>query len=227
VLDALSFIGALGLERAARLHSGGVGTSAGSALAVSAEAPDPRLDAVPAAAEDPVERPRLGVAGFALFHGGLVPADALAFGAGARLSWRMPGLQPWVLLGAYLSRPEQVALGAGRLRFEHWSTHAVGCPWRFPASGALGLRPCLELDVGRTTGEAFGVPGATRRSAPWLAAGAGVRAEFSPWQRLELGMALAGVAPLWHSRFYLRPDLTGFDTPRVGYRAEAYTCVLF
>lgn len=224
VLDALGFIGALGLERAARI--GANTTIPGPETATLPARPDARLDAAPPA---PTATPsaELGATGYALFQGGLVPGIRLALGAALELSWPTRGWQPWLQLGAYVGVPEAIAVAGGSLRFEHWSTHAVACPWRFPASGAFGVRPCLELDLGQTSGEGLGVSEATRRSAPWISTGAQLRAGVVLWSRLELGAGLAGVVPIWHSRFFLRPDQTSFETPIVGYRAETYGSILF
>ena len=220
ILDALGFIGALGLERAARISQEPRRRPAGPAPA------DVRLDAAPVT---PSAAPSadLGVMGYALFQGGLVPGSTLALGAALELSWQTPRWQPWLQLGAYVGLPEQRTAAGGSLRFEHWSTHAVACPWRFPTNGAFGLRPCLELDLGQTSGEGLGVSEARRRSAPWISTGAQLRAGVVLWRRLELGAGLAGVVPIWHSRFFLRPDETSFETPIVGYRAETYGSVRF
>jgi len=225
VLDALGFIGALGLERAARIGASTASDGPAEAAARPAQ-PDARLDAAPAA--PPVTAsPELGATGYALFQGGLVPGSELALGAALELSWRALGWQPWLQLGAYVGVPEEITAAGGSVRFEHWSTHAVACPWRFPASGAFGVRPCLELDLGQTTGEGLGVSEAARRSAPWISTGAQLRAGVVLWRRIELGAGVAGVVPIWHSRFFLRPDETSFETPVVGYRAETYGSVLF
>lgn len=228
VLDALGFIGALGLERAARIDVTAGRSDPEPPRADRARSPagDVRLDAAPAT---PSTAPgaELGATGYALFQGGLVPGSTLALGAALELSWQPHGWQPWLQLGVYIALPEERAAAGGSVRFEHWSTHAVACPWRFPASGALGVRPCLELDLGQTSGEGRGVSEATRRSAPWISTGAQLRAGIVLWRRLELGAGLAGVVPVWHSRFYLRPDETRFETPIVGYRAETYGSVQF
>jgi hypothetical protein len=225
VLAALGFIGALGLERAARIPTEPLEAAPGPALPAEPAHGRVGLDAAPVASS--AATPALGVAGFTLFQGGLVPGSLLAFGAALELSWRVPGWQPWVLLGAYMGLPEEKTAAGASVRFEHWATHGVACPWRFPASGAFGLRPCLELDLGRTSGEARGVADATRRSAPWISTGAQLRAGLVLWHRLELGAGLAAVVPLWHSRFFLRPDETRFETPLVGYRAETYGSIPF
>lgn len=229
VLDALSLIGALGLERiAARTGETGaddaveadvVGADAVGADAVGAELP----------ASSPARSgARLGAVGFALWQGGLVPGASIALGAGVRWAWSTPAWQPFILVGASMSWPEERSLeGGGRVRYEHWSTHAVACPWRFPQSDAWGVRPCAELDVGRSSGAGVGVDAAARRSAPWLSTGAQLRAELTLWDRLELTLSLAAIAPLWRAHFFFYPGVERFDTPALGLRASGSATVLF
>jgi hypothetical protein len=127
---------------------------------------------------------QVGVVGFALLQGRLTPGQSVALGAAFRFAWSSPGWQPLLMLGACSSLPEQHRLeGGGSVRFEHWSTHAVACPFRFPQTSAWGLRPCLDLDVGRSSGEAFDVAGAAKHSAPWLSGGVQLRAELELWDR--------------------------------------------
>jgi hypothetical protein len=234
VLDALSFIAALGLERAASSGSGAVSPGAAPSLATSAE-----LDTVPGVVEIdelgaagdgsfPPPSVRLGAVGFALLQGKLTPGQPIAFGVAFRFAWSTPGWQPLLLLGAYASLPEQHRLeGGGSVRFEHWSTHTVACTFRFPKSGAWGLRPCLDLDVGRSSGEAFEVVGAQKHSAPWLSGGAQVRGELVLWDRVELVASAGAVAPFWYAHFFLVPDLQSFTTPALGFRAGSFASLLF
>lgn len=233
VLDALSFVGALGLERSA--SGTGDERSRGAALppSVTQEITGPLSPVEVDEGRVPAQlggarNVQLGAAGFALLQGGLTPAQSVAFGVALRFAWSTPGWQPWVMLGAYSSLPEEHRLaGGGSVRFEHWSTHAVGCPWRFPEAGRLGVRPCLELDVGRSTGEGLGVPRAAKHAAPWLSGGAQLRAELALGDRLELGASFGAVAPLWHAHFFFLPDSRSFETPDFGFRAGSYASLLF
>jgi hypothetical protein len=144
------------------------------------------------------------------------------------LHWSAASYEPVLLLGLYSSVPTEHSNGvAARVRYEHWSSQVVACPWRLPTVGAFGLRPCVELDIGRSSGEGVGVPDATRRSAPWLAGGVALRAELELFERIELSASLAGVVPFWRAHFFLRPDLASFDTPVFGLRAGTSLSVLF
>ncbi|HTV18451.1 MAG TPA: hypothetical protein VMG12_07265 [Polyangiaceae bacterium] len=240
VLDALAFIGALGLERAAAsqraVGSGDVDAGAGErgrepeALSLAASAQPPigadgsRAQRVPPGGH-PVQ---LGAMGFGLVQSGLVPGQSLALGAAVRAAWSGAGWQPLLSLGAYSNLPEERRLeGGGRVRYEHWSLYAVACPRRFPAAGFWGVRPCAELDVGRSSGEAVGVDAAERHAAPWLSAGAQLRTELVLWGRVELALSLAGVAPLFRSHFFVNPGVERFDTPAWGLRAGSFATLLF
>jgi hypothetical protein len=236
VLDALGFIAALGLERAASSGASGASPEMPPRLGASGAAPleeeraaggvDERGTAV--APTGTWQRVRLGAVGFALLQDRLTPAGSVAFGMAFRFAWSTPGWQPWVMLGAYSSVPEQHRLeGGGRVRFEHWSTHAVACPLRFPRNGVWGLRPCLDLDLGRSSGEAFDVAGAEKHASPWLSGGAQLRAELVLWDRVELIASAGAVAPFWYAHYYLLPDVQSFTTPALGFRAGSYASVLF
>jgi hypothetical protein len=234
VLDALSFIAALALERAA--------SSSGT---IPDAAPSPASSAAPGLVVDPTTvevdglraagvRPappqsvRLGVVGFALLQGRLTPGQSVALGAAFRFAWSSPGWQPLFMLGAYSSLPEQHRLeGGGSVRFEHWSTQTVACPFRFPRTTAWGLRPCLDLDIGRSSGEAFDVAGAEKHSSPWLSGGAQLRAELVLWDRVELVASAGAVAPFWYAHFFLFPDVQSFTTPALGFRAGSSASLLF
>ncbi len=236
VLDALSFIAALGLERAASGGDGAATADASSspersaAAALAGSSPAVEIDELgssgaPSPAPDSV---RLGAAGFALLQNELTPGRSIAFGVALRFSWSASGWQPLLLLGAYSSLSERRRLEAGgSVRFEHWSTHTVACPFRFPRGGAWGVRPCIELDVGRSSGQAFDVIGAEKQAAPWLSGGAQLRAELVLWERVELVASAGAVAPFWYAHFFLLPDQESFTTPALGLRAGSYAALLF
>ena len=69
--------------------------------------------------------------------------------------------------------------------------------------------------------------GAARHSAPWLSAGAQLRAEVELWRRFQVGASLAAVVPFWHAHFFVLPDQSSFETPSVGLRAGSVASVLF
>jgi hypothetical protein len=230
VSDALSFVAALGLERVAAEQTSADAARPGLAPPLSARATqDTAIDAAPTAPSDDAERPwRFGVAGLLLLQPGLTPGHALGLGGALRVDGSFPGWQPAFLLGVYSTGTAESRLaGGGRVRFGHWSSHAVACPWRFPSTGLFGVRPCLEFDAGLSRGDGVDVAGAARHSAPWLSAGTQLRAEIVLWRQLQLGVSLAAVVPFWHAHFFFRPRQPSFETATVGFRAGSVASVLF
>jgi hypothetical protein len=228
--DALSFVAALGLERVAAEQTSADAAPPGSAPSLSASATqDTAIEAAPTAPTDDAKGPwQVGVAGLLLLQPGLTPGHALGLGGAVRVDGSFPGWQPAFMLGVYSTGTAETRLAAGgRVRFEHWSTHAVACPWRFPSAGLFGARPCFELDAGRSRGNGVDLADAARHSAPWLSVGMQVRAEVVLWRQLQLGVSLAAVVPFWHARFFLEPDQLSFETLIVGLRAGSVASVFF
>lgn len=229
VLEALSFMGALGLQQAASAAP----VSAENTVPAVAAGTDGRTPggtdagAAREAASEGAQRVRVGALGLALVQGGVVPGRAVAYGAAARLSWTEGTWQPLFLIGAYASGSVQSDLGGGKVRLAHWSTHVVGCPWRFPRESQIAIRPCAELDVGRTLAESLRVEDATSHAAPWISVGPELRAEIDLGDHVELGASVASVFPLWSAHFYLLPDVDAYKAPLWGPRAEAFASVSF
>jgi len=172
---------------------------------------------------------RWGLAAFTWFGSPTAPEPSLDYGLGLHGEWSGSAWQPWLMLGAYTGGAQRVRApgGTAEARFRHIVLQAVGCPWRFPRSAALGLRPCLDLDLGRLSGEGIGVVGARKRSWPWLSAGAELRLEWEPLPGVQLGAMLATVVPLTRPRFYFLPELTSYAVPAVGFRAGAALALCF
>jgi hypothetical protein len=192
-------------------------------LALAEEPPPP----VP----PPAASPRLhwGLSAFTWLGSPAAPGPSLDYGLGVHGEWSGSSWQPWLMLGAYTGGAQRARApgNAAEARFRHLALQAVGCPWRFPRSSALGLRPCLDLDLGRLTGEGIGVASARRRSWPWLSTGAELRLEWAPLAELQLAAMLATVIPLTHPRFYFLPELTSFEVPILGFRAGASASLRF
>jgi hypothetical protein len=230
VSDALSFVAALELERVAVEQTSADAARPGSALPLGGRAAeDTAIDAGATAPSDDAERLwRYGVSGLLLLQPGLTPGHALGLGGALRVDGSLPGWQPSLLVGVYSTGTAESPLaGGGRVRFQHWSTHTVACPWRFPSTGPFGARPCLEFDAGLSRGDGVDVAGAARHSAPWLSAGTQLRAEIVLWKQLQLGVSLAAVVPFWHANFFFRPDQQSFETATLGFRAGSVASVLF
>jgi hypothetical protein len=231
LIEVLSFMGALGLERIAAAEAAAASDAARASAVPTPVAAASRIGA------DPGINSRIGresgglsagATAFALVQTGIAPGQSLGLGVAARLAWSAPGWQPLVSVGVYSGPAREVAIeGAAKARFEHWSTQVVGCPWRFPSRGSLGLRPCVDFDLGSTRGTGQGVRAAEERSAPWLSGGLQLRLELALWDRLELGGSVGATKPFYHARFFFRPGDTAFETPDFGFRAGSYASILF
>jgi hypothetical protein len=237
VLEALALVAALGFERtassvpgpeAAERSSAGVTASgwelsAEQALALSED------HAPPAAVLVRARGARLGLAAFVLTEAIAAPQLGWNYGLGASAHWDGAGWQPWLLFGIYAGGGERARVpeATAVARFERLSTYAVGCPVRFPRSAPVAVRPCVDLDLGRLTGEGLDVSGARRRSSLWASTGLELRFEWSPWPALELSGMLGGVLPLSRPRFYFRPQLTTLEVAPLGLRAGALANLSF
>lgn len=172
---------------------------------------------------------RVGAVGILLMQSAIAPGWSLDSGFGLSMDYPISGLRPWFLLGVYFGTGKDVLSpdGSASARFDHWAVYALGCPWRFDGAGAIALRPCLDFDVGRSSGEGLGVSSDVQSSAPWLSAGVQLRAEVELWERLQLGVSAGGFVPLLHSSFTFAPEATTFEVPLVGFRAGGFGSVLF
>ncbi|HKO90802.1 MAG TPA: hypothetical protein VJU61_06615, partial [Polyangiaceae bacterium] len=130
-------------------------------------------------------------------------------------------------LGVYFGTGKDAlsADGSTTARFDHWAVYALGCPWRFSAA-FVAVRPCLDFDAGRSSGEGQGGASDVKSTSPWLSAGSQLRAEVELWERLQLGISAGGFVPLWHSS-YSFPELATFEVPVFGFRAGGFGSVLF
>jgi len=182
----------------------------------------------PASEAETTQSLRVGAVGILLMQSAIAPGWSLDSGFGLSLDVPMSGLQPWFLLGMYFGTGKDAmsADGSATARFDHWAVYALGCPWRFDGAGSLAIRPCVDFDVGRSSGEGQGGAGEVKSSAPWLSAGVQLRAEVELWERLQLGVSAGGFIPLWHSS-YSFPEVTTFEVPALGFRAGGFGSVLF
>ena len=231
VLEALVLIAALSLE-------GGANGTSGESLAsivVPAELSEPELDGLgdrgapeAAAALPRASDLRFGALGFAQVQSGAAPQLGADLGAALVASWRTAHFDPWLLLGAYAGwTPQLLRVGGATARFEHWAARAEGCPWRFPRQGALALRPCIGLDVGRSSGEGAGVARAALRSAPWLSGLGELRLDVELADRVMLGAAGGATLPFVRPRFYFEPGVVAYHAASVGFAASSFAALLF
>jgi hypothetical protein len=240
LVAALTLIAALGIERAGSSARGAATTEVSEAADVGDAASGWELSREQAWAlsEDGAQRApvpvheegaRLGLAAFLLTETTAAPQPGWNYGLGASAHWNSANWQPWFLLGVYAGGGERARVPGvpASARFERLSTHTVGCPLRFPRSAPLALRPCIDLDLGRLSGEGLDVSRARQRSALWLSTGLELRVEWSPWHALALSGMLGGVLPLSRPRFYFRPQLTAWEVAPLGFRAGALANLSF
>jgi hypothetical protein len=230
VLEALALVATLSLEHgAAPEPSPAVETL--DSFGAPIDATDPVAEATSAASVDAavqVGGPRLGAVGFTLLQTSIAPALSLDFGLGVTLDWSAAAWQPWLSLGAYVSSRSQTrAVEQATARFQHWGVRAIGCPWRFPRSGAFGLRPCLGTDVGRSSGKGEGVPNATGRSWPWWSAFAELRLDTELLPGLQLAVSGGPVVGLVRPRYYFVPGIEAFAAAPWGFAGSGSLGVVF
>ena len=180
---------------------------------------------------DPAPRPervRLAGAALALWGGASRATSDADLGVAVMARWKSDFLQPFLLVGAYGGRERfGVSSTTAGARLERLVLHSVACPLRFPRDAALGVRPCVDLDVGVLRGSGVSVEAARGHTAPWVSTGVQLRAEWSPWGPLELGAMIGGVLALTRPRFYFVPDTTAFQADAVALRAGASAGVSF
>jgi len=232
VLEALALIVALGLEQPDSAPEplppepqkvSGWELSPEQALALS-EVPRPTPAAPQARA-----RVRIGLAAFVLSEAIASPGPSWNYGVGAIVRAERSDWQPWLLAGVYRggSASARIRGATATAHFERWAAQAVACPLRFPARAPIGLRPCLDLDLGHITGRGLGVDRPREPTALWASTGAELRLDGSPWRALELSAMLGAVVPLSRPRFYFRPGVTALEPPVLGLRAGALANLSF
>jgi hypothetical protein len=231
VLEALALIVALELEQAVAPDPPTPEPQAPSGWELSREQAL-ALSEVPRAtpaAPHPVSRVRLGLAAFVLSEAAASSGSSFNYGLGAVVRWQRSDWQPWLLAGVYRGGSESAHLRGetATAHFERSAAQAVACPLRFPASAPIGLRPCLDLDLGRITGSGLGVDRPRQHTAFWASSGAELRLDGSPWPALELSAMFGAVVPLSRPRFYFRPGATALEPPILGLRAGALANLSF
>lgn len=177
------------------------------------------------------ERWRAG-AGMGLALEGAVAPDPVAGLSleGALSRERETALSPEVRLGLIRTFADRVANANGTARFEWTSLRVAVSVVRWPADGALALRPCMLFDAGllQARGERTDRPATA--SPPWFALGGAVRAEAVVLHPLSVAADAGFVAPLRRDRFYFDPggpSGTVFRLPAAGFVARLGVSVQF
>jgi hypothetical protein len=234
VVVALALIAAIALEpeggdvRAAQPPDGAPAPSTATEPAASPAAPD-----TDEAARAPSSGVALGAYAFGMAYGAAAPEGALGAGLALALEWRTASVwQPALSLGVFrvVSDERSFAGGAARARFELSAAQGVLCPWRWPAHGRWGLRPCLEVELGWLEGSSSGpaVIDPTTRAGLWASAALAARADMNPWGPLRLSLLGSGVVPLTRHDFSFSPeDTLVFRVPGLSWQVAVLIGVVF
>jgi hypothetical protein len=168
---------------------------------------------------------RAGPAVWALLDSSVAPQLATGFGAGVLLEWRSDDAwSPELQLGALSLRSERQAdaqsVGS---RFAVSALQGSFCPLRVLSSQTWSVRPCVQLEVGRISGEGVGsaLARSTERHGLWLSSGASLQGGAVVWGPLTLGAAIGATFPWVRHEFFLEPDTLVYRVPAVGWRAGA------
>jgi hypothetical protein len=233
VVLALGLIAAIALEpeggevRTAQAPDGGPGPSATSEPLAS-----PALD-TDEAERAPSSGVALGAYAVGVAYGAAAPDGALGAGLALALEWRTGSVwQPALSLGVFrvVSDERSFAGGAARARFDLSAAQAVLCPWRWPAQGRWGLRPCLQVELGWLEGSSSGpaVIDPTTRAGLWASAALAARADMDPWGPLRLSLQGSAVVPLTRHDFSFSPEETlVFRVPGLSWQAALLIGVAF
>lgn len=226
VVEALSLIAALSLEASPSAPQPSLPSDERARTAPTAP-PEPTRDAAPerGAPAHATNAWTLGPLAFALAQTATAPGWSPALGVGISLSPpTRSGSAPLLLLGVY-GMPTQEARLEGtnpRGRIDLLAAYFAACPWRWPASTRAGLRPCLDLDLGRMTGRGFGGSSSFTRRGLWASVGLGVSGEVNLAGPLWLSGLVAGALSLTAHEFFFAPDYVIYEVPWLGLRAGAF-----
>jgi hypothetical protein len=236
---ALGVIAAMALESrpASRERTAPAEAALAAPSASRAAAPLPAEDTQDAVSASPGASAnagvKLGAFGFALVHGAAAPARALGAGAALGVEWRGPSLwQPALSLGAFRVASEQrsFAGGAARARFALSAAQGLLCPWRWPAQGRWGLRPCLQFELGWLEGSSSGPALIEPRTQTglWASGALAGRGDLDPWGPLRVSLLGSAVIPLTRHDFSFSPDDTvAFRVPGLSWQASVSVGVWF
>ncbi|HKO94234.1 MAG TPA: hypothetical protein VJU61_23935 [Polyangiaceae bacterium] len=168
---------------------------------------------------------RAGPAVWALLDSSVAPQLATGFGAGLRLEWRSDAAwSPELQFGALHLRSErQPAAGSVGNRFAVSALQTSFCPLRVLSSQTWSVRPCVQLEVGRISGQGVGpaLVRSTERHGLWLSSGASLQGGAVLWGPLTLGAAVGATFPWVRHEFFLEPNTLVYRVPAVGWRAGA------
>jgi hypothetical protein len=167
------------------------------------------------------ERWRFGGGARALVTGGLAPDPVLAPSGfvTALYDTRDRLLEPALRLSVAAARSEiyettsETGVHLGDAQFEWWALELSACPLRWPADGALALRPCAGFEAGSLTGRGSRTRDPAEKSALWLALGCSARLEWAALDVLRLELEGGAGFPLTRDSFFFAPQQTVHEIP--------------
>jgi hypothetical protein len=119
-----------------------------------------------------------------------------------------------VRLGVARAESGTLDAGPGHASFT-WTVGRLDlCPIRWPAEGALVVRPCVRADAGSLAAStSSSVPGAQSPVRPWGALGAFAALEWAPFDPLVVEVDASLFRPLGREIFYVAPSAHVYQAP--------------
>ncbi len=157
---------------------------------------------------------RMDVIGGAFVQG--VDAPSAVIGGAVLLGLTLGGertLSPMFRVGVAWASSGSLDANPGAATFAWTVGRAQVCPLRWPAQGALELRPCLTGDFGVVSASATGVSNPQSHVQPWVTLGALALAEWTPFDPLFVEAGLSLVTPLERDRFFVAPSPVVYQAP--------------
>ena len=172
--------------------------------------------------EKPAPRPtaqssrgwRMDVVGGAYLQG--VDAPSAVIGGAVLVGLTLGGegaLSPAFRIGVARASSGPIDANPGQATFAWTVGRAEICPVRWPARGAVDLRPCLAGDFGVVSASATGVSNPQSHARPWETVGALALAEWEPLAPLFVVAELSLETPLERDRFFVAPSPVVYQAP--------------
>jgi hypothetical protein len=157
--------------------------------------------------------PNLALGGFAELSAELEIDErrSVAFGVGLHRTWSETHSTP-----------------DGDADFTWTAGRAWFCPVSLPNHGVFGFSPCVAVEAGQLYAEGSNTVEPDDAAVFWLAAAPMLRLELRPARVLSVFADGLAVFPLLkESTFLFEPDTEVFETPAVGFAAQAGVRLLF
>jgi hypothetical protein len=187
-----------------------------TATAVKDPAPPPADEnpAPPPSAQSSSRGWRMDLVGGAFVQG--VDAPSVVIGGAILVGLTLGGeraLSPLFRVGVALASSGSLDASPGAVTLAWTVGRAEICPLRWPAQGALELRPCLTGDFGVVSASATGVSNPQSHVQPWETLGVQALAEWAPLDPLFVDVELSLSTPLERDRFFVAPSPVVYQAP--------------